>query len=289
MPNNNPDRPSGYPWSWLGFISDRYFEIIDCGDLKPRGGSEIARKNGRLDYQLIYIIKGRCYLKIDGKDVVAEEGEVILFRPHEPQFYYYKEKDASHDYWVHFSGTECERIFEENNLQNQHIIKLTNTSEVEHQLSKLCFHFHLGGPHRDSICNGLMISVLGLVGHYNAERENSVANITDNKNQQLVREVLSWFRHSKVMNYSITDCAKFCNMSEAHFSRIFKDIMGVSPQQYMTNAKLERAKQLLYYTSDSIADIASDVGYDDPNYFSRIFKKHMKVTPKQYRDGITKK
>jgi len=76
-------------------------------------------------------------------------------------------------------------------------------------------------------------------------------------------------------------------MSPAHFTRKFKELVGVSPQDFITKSKLERAQQLLFYTDKSISEIAIEVGYNDPNYFSRIFKKTFQMTPKEYREQIT--
>lgn len=86
---------------------------------------------------------------------------------------------------------------------------------------------------------------------------------------------------------NVAKCAEFCNMSPAHFTRKFKELVGVSPQDFITKSKLERAQQLLFYTDKSISEIAIEVGYNDPNYFSRIFKKTFQMTPKEYREQIT--
>ena len=77
-------------------------------------------------------------------------------------------------------------------------------------------------------------------------------------------------------------------MSPAHFTRKFKEIMGITPQEFIIKTKMERAQQILVYTDKSIADTAFEVGYDDTNYFSRLFKKQFHITPTQYRKMINK-
>ena len=279
-------KPEAYPWSDNGFVSNEYFEIIDCGNLIVDFDTHLCRPNGRRDYQLIYILKGKYHVIINGKSFIAEKGNVILFKPDEVQDYSYYKKDLTHAYWVHFSGHECERIFSECNLSDVHIISLSHTSEIEYLLGKLCYYYHLEGNQCASICNGLLISVLGLVGHYSQSSEIRYSRI-NSKNQALISSVVSRIKQNEIFEMNVAKCAEFCNMSPAHFTRKFKELVGVSPQDFITKSKLERAQQLLFYTDKSISEIAIEVGYNDPNYFSRIFKKTFQMTPKEYREQIT--
>lgn len=67
------------------------------------------------------------------------------------------------------------------------------------------------------------------------------------------------------------------------FIRCFKDFTGSSPQAYLTDMRIEQAKDLLSNTSFQIAEIAELVGYSDPLYFSRIFKKKTGYSPNEYK------
>jgi beta-lactam-binding protein with PASTA domain len=64
----------------------------------------------------------------------------------------------------------------------------------------------------------------------------------------------------------------------------FKNKTGVNFIDYLTNIRIERAKELLADSDVSIKEICSEVGYADPNYFSRIFKKVTGVTPTEYKE-----
>ena len=59
--------------------------------------------------------------------------------------------------------------------------------------------------------------------------------------------------------------------------------MGVSPQEYLMQCKLEQARKLLLETDAPVQDIARRVGYDNPLTFSKIFKGSFGVSPKTYR------
>ena len=56
--------------------------------------------------------------------------------------------------------------------------------------------------------------------------------------------------------------------------------------KYLTNLRIERAKELLAHSDLRAADIAEAVGYNDPHYFYEIFKKKTGQTPGAYRDAL---
>ncbi len=82
---------------------------------------------------------------------------------------------------------------------------------------------------------------------------------------------------------SIEALADQAGYTPAHFSRVFKDIMGVSPQQYLIQAKIDRATQLLHETDWSMSRIAQVLGYNDVFFFSRQFKSVTGQTPSAVR------
>ncbi len=79
------------------------------------------------------------------------------------------------------------------------------------------------------------------------------------------------------------DVAALCNMSPFKFSRAFKRCYGVTFQEYLINARMEKASQLLVNPNVLVADVASQVGFKDPSYFTRAFKKVKGISPSECR------
>lgn len=288
MPDISKKMPKSLGRNALGYISPDYIHINACGNLHIYHDSNPYRPNGRYDYLIIYICEGNCYLTINDKEYIAYPGDVVLYRPMEPQDYRFYKKEHPHNYWVHFSGVGCEDIFKECNLENDNIIKLTHTHEIEYHLSKLCSYYHLGGQNTEVICNGLLMATLGLINQYNVKNKKHLAQKTNSKAEELVSMAISQFKMNDVLFMSVADCAKFCNISTSHFTRIFKEQTGVSPQKFISNIRIERAQQLLLFTDKEISTISEDVGYNDQNYFSRLFKKNVNMTPREYRKKYKK-
>ena len=78
------------------------------------------------------------------------------------------------------------------------------------------------------------------------------------------------------------------NFSPNHFSAVFSQECGITVIEYLTNVRIEAAKKLLRNSGMKSADIAYEVGFNDPHYFSFIFKKVTGVSPRDWRNGITR-
>jgi AraC-like DNA-binding protein len=77
--------------------------------------------------------------------------------------------------------------------------------------------------------------------------------------------------------------AREAGMSLAHFSRIFKKVMGLSYQDYLNGRRITKAKNLLRTSAQSVTEIAASLGFADPTGFGRIFKKVTGHTPSAFR------
>lgn len=82
---------------------------------------------------------------------------------------------------------------------------------------------------------------------------------------------------------TVNQIAMHCGISEFHFSRIFKDVFGLSPYAYIIDLRLEKAKELIIKKSGSLSDIALQCGFNDLSHFSRYFKKKYKILPSKVK------
>ncbi|WP_059102592.1 response regulator [Shouchella shacheensis] len=82
---------------------------------------------------------------------------------------------------------------------------------------------------------------------------------------------------------TLEDVAGRIGISSYYLSKLFKDQFQVTFIEYLTNIRLEKAKELLLDGMISVKEIALNIGYKDPNYFSRVFKKETGLSPRDYR------
>lgn len=84
-------------------------------------------------------------------------------------------------------------------------------------------------------------------------------------------------------NLGLDELAQLCNLSLSSFKREFAKVFNTTPNNYIIDQKLRRAKDLLRITDMPVSEVAYGVGFNDPLYFTRIFKKRVGQSPTQYR------
>lgn len=97
----------------------------------------------------------------------------------------------------------------------------------------------------------------------------------------------------RVMNYidrnikrgvNLEGAAEYVNMSSCYFSKFFKKGTGINFINYVTDRKIDYAKEMLLETDMPIINIAYELSYNETNYFSKAFKKKVGMTPSEFRD-----
>lgn len=101
--------------------------------------------------------------------------------------------------------------------------------------------------------------------------------------QRQLLQVLDYIDTHLHHEIKMTDLASLLGMSEFHFSRQFKQVLGTTPYQYLLQLRIERAKQLLKQSDRSIADIALTCGFNSHSHLSKQFRQLTGTTPKVYR------
>ena len=81
----------------------------------------------------------------------------------------------------------------------------------------------------------------------------------------------------------LADLAEVAGISQFHFSRLFKQSMGMTPHQYLIQQRIEQAKQLLKGTKRAIAEIALECGFNSQSHFSKHVRDATGMTPNNYR------
>ncbi|MDF2923543.1 MAG: transcriptional regulator, AraC family protein [Paenibacillaceae bacterium] len=109
-----------------------------------------------------------------------------------------------------------------------------------------------------------------------------IRNHTEADYTQMVEQAITFIRAEFKRDISLNDCADHCGVSTSHFTRQFRRLTGLSFLDYVTQYRIDKAKELLRETDLPIAVISEAVGYQRVN-FMRVFKKLEGITPNQYR------
>ncbi len=171
-----------------------------------------------------------------------------------------------------------------------------NSSHIIFNESKEQIHLHMGGIDKLLFHNQvlLMINEVALVLH---QRSFAITSklATDNEGSggagsgssriqvDVAHEIEEMLRNSTQGVGAVNAIARQKNLSRSQCYKIFTQVYGMSPRQYLSQIKLNQAKQELLANDLSIETIAAKLGFSSVSHFSRQFKRWTGVSPNQYR------
>ncbi len=101
---------------------------------------------------------------------------------------------------------------------------------------------------------------------------------------QRMRKLAERIEQIPEADYSVENLARQAGYNRTYFCRIFKQFIGISPQQFVVRARMRTARSLLTDSNYTIVEIARLSGYADVSFFSRHFKELNGITPTAFRN-----
>lgn len=236
----------------------------------------ISRKNPylltRTSHAFIYRQCGCAEFLFNDKKIVTRTHDVI-FLP----------KDVSYNFSV-LENEECRysSITFEAEIPDASPIKfsLENFAEAQYIFSHLPVLWNHGNQSEKYKCLSMMYSLLAYIS--------SVENLeySQKKKFHIIEPAVAYLRgHIFDSSLKADSLHLMCGISDTYFRRIFHSRFSASPQDYIISKRISHAKAIIDGGNfDTISDVASAVGYDDPLYFSRAFKKKYGVSPSNIKN-----
>jgi AraC family transcriptional regulator len=148
-------------------------------------------------------------------------------------------------------------------------------------LAELQHHQPGGALYLDSLANVLAVQLL----RNHSSSQPQLPNYEGGLPPYHLNRVLDYIDAKLTEDIKLADLGQLLSMSPFHFSRLFKQSMGISPHQYVIQQRVERAKRLLQQTNQPIIDIALACGFNSHSHLSKQFRQVTGLTPKAYRVG----
>lgn len=236
------------------------------------------------EYQLIYIIKGNGYFtSASCKMTKISAGTIIMLFPGEWHLYYPDAETGWFEYWVGFKGLIMDqRVLNGFFTKENPIYRIGISSIIINQYEDIFRIIKTQNTAFQQPISGLMLSILGNVYYENQNKSDLHNPIVDRINQ-----ACALMRKNYDGSLSPNEIAKELNISYTWFRQMFKQYTGTSPNQYLLQIKLIKAKEFLLNSTMPISEIAYKLGFESISQFSTFFKQKEGVTPTEYRKSYS--
>lgn len=232
-----------------------------------------------------YIISGRGTLHSDDSkhqtsvfSLSAGNGFII-----EPGFsnLYFADKYRPWEYvWLEFDGLRAKEFLEKAGLSRLTPVYTPVSQE----------HGRLLQEEMLSIVQTPDASSLHQIGHLYLFMDRLILGSSSRQHPQngslsefYARETIAFIEQFYAQNITILDMANRCRLDRSYFGKVFKDVVGQSPQEFLIQYRMSKAAEALTLTDKSVGEISDSVGYQNQLHFSRAFKNVYGVSPKEYR------
>ena len=233
------------------------------------------------EYQLLYNVEGEGVFKSAHiKETVIKPGDMFLLFPGEWHTYHPLREAGWKQYWIGFKGKNIDERVKAGFLSPEKPIYHVGFSVDIQMLYEEAYKTAIKeAPYSQQTLAGIVNHLIGLM--YSLERTNELSKNT--QHMDIVSKAQMLIRDSLEKQLSIQDIAEQLGVSYSNLRKIFKEYTGMAPALYQHDLKLQRAKELLSTTNDSIKEIAYRLNFESPDYFSSKFKTKTGMKPSDFR------
>lgn len=224
---------------------------------------------------LEYVISGEGEILLDGVWHTAGAGDTFILREGEPHHYRSKKDNPWHKIWINYSADYALSMLGAYRVKSG-IFRTEETASLFHQAYELASAAYAS----PSTCFTLAEYVHKIIAALSLGSTKATTG-----DEYRIREMLNAAVYKKT---DLDTVASSLHMSKSNLIRVFKSRYGVTPYDYLIDAKIEAAKLLMINSSLSVREIADMLCISDEHYFSTLFAKRVGMRPRDYRNMYKK-
>ncbi len=240
-------------------------------------------KNGRVlhDLFLVFVSEGSGEFRTNNGDIQSvSSGSLLILFPGVRHSYRPDPKTGWTEHWVGVRGRYISELLSQQHFfGDKHIINDINEKLFTDHFNRIrneCTHEGLGYQVR---LIGWTISLLNSL--YNHTRQ---IGLEGDRSQKIISIAKNKIRNMPYeQELDPKALAEELNISYSWFRKVFKNHVGMAPNQYKIHLNIQYASELLIKTPDTIKEIAFKAGFDSISYFCRQFKQKMGMSPTDFR------
>ena len=239
------------------------------------------------NYLFHYVLSGKgtfrtvdSFGNVKSYDIVAGQG--FLINPHKSASYVADDNDPWEYTWVEFDGIKAKEIIDLAGLSLDNPIYIGDGSLMQHTMKDEMLHLTNQGDQGMFYVIGHLY--LFLYALYKSSTNKRIEK-RDSINDFYVNEAIAFIEINYNSDITVEDLADICGLNRNHFSKIFKQIVQITPQQFIIRYRMNKACEFLADRKLSVTEVGCLVGYKHPLRFSRAFKTTFGVSPREWRNN----
>lgn len=234
-------------------------------------------------YLIHYITEGKGTYNVDNRQYHLGPGDAFLIRPGKTIVYTADKKDPWRYCFFAFNGQAAEQYLSRTGFAANDVLHIAD-DQLYDMVCETTDTLSLYPRNPDLYALSQLTKILLFFAeHYDKDRtEKSLPIRTD------IQKVLDYISYHYAESITVLDMSRLVALDRSYFCRTFKAAMGVSPKEYLTKLRLDKARYFLTETTLPIAKISERVGFQSFSSFSRLFTSHYQQSPSQYRKSFLK-
>lgn len=219
----------------------------------------------RACYLLHYVKSGRGYFETPRGRYAVEAGQLFVIRPLEITLYRADSIRPWHYCWI---GFECSPDF-----------RLPPALDADVLEAGRCGHLFASMAGAENIASGRELYLCGKIYELLAALSETSAR---EQGREYALRAKNYIESNYVSSISVEGLARDLGLDRSYFCRLFKKYIGLSPQKYLVDFRLQRAAELIAAHGYSPGEAARSAGYRDIVNFSRMFSRRFGAAPSVY-------
>ncbi len=226
-------------------------------------------------YELYFLLSGDVSFMVNGRIYLLQSGDIILSRPNEYHHVINKSSTACRRFVLFFSGDGAAQIFEDalKNVGSHIVLPI----EKRKRFITLC-HSLLENDNRHFSRWYKVLELLHLLSYGSSDSIEYDRSVLPSD----VVTAMQFIENNISSNITVYAIAKNANVSINTLERHFKDLLGISPKDFLKRKRLTRACTLLS-EGKNVQETCDMCGFSDYSHFISLFKKEYEVTPLKFK------
>jgi len=225
------------------------------------------------------IVKGNAQFEVNHQTLLLNSGSIYFVNPGEAHQIKPLDKDGFDHIVFSFGLQFCKNYFNifESEIPNFHFNK---TIAYNSEMSTIFLNF-LKLVSKNKVTDEAEFTLMEILTWFAPFISFIESDFEEKTQSENISKTCEYIINNSKKKLTLDELASNAHLSKFHFSRVFKNEVGISPYDYQIQARIKLAKGMLL-NKKSIADIALELGFTDQSHFSRFFKRDIGVTPAQF-------